>query len=79
MLDLERFEFQKMVGSDMFMKEFEEKVPKLNENIEFVSWMTPEEDFEWCKKMLENDFELSVVSKITGLNEEEIQKIQGDF
>lgn len=79
MLDLERFEFQKMVGSDMFMKEFEEKVPKLNENIEFVSWMTPEEDFECCKKMLENDFELSVVSKITGLNEEEIQKIQGEF
>lgn len=51
MLDLKKKDLKKIKEGDSFMAEFGEKVTKLNESSEFQSWMTAEEDFEWCKKM----------------------------
>ena len=94
---------------DEFMKRYQEKLEKLNENIEFTSFLTKEQDIqlqlnterlegerhgkkigekvgekvgekkskiEIAKKMLQENCDLSFISKITGLSLDAIESLK---
>ena len=96
MLDLEKEGLEKLSEGDDFVKEYEERLNKLNEDETFQSAMTYEEDqelirnteknqaydngkleskIEIAKSLLENNIDINVISKSTGLSIEEINNL----
>ena len=103
MLDMEISDLKKL-SKDQVVKEYMEKIEKLNEDPIFINWITKEKDeqmikntqlyratqeginiginqglqkrnMEIAKSMLHENMNLELIHKITGLSEEEIEKL----
>ena len=103
MLDMEISDLKKL-SKDQVVKEYMEKIEKLNEDPIFINWITKEKDeqmikntqlyratqeginigisqvmkkekSEIAKSMLQENMNLELIHKITGLSKEEIEKL----
>ena len=95
MLDMEINDLKKL-SKDRVVKEYMEKIEKLNENPIFINWITKEKDeqmikntqiyratqegmkqekIEIAKSMIQENMNLKLINKITGLTKEEIEKL----
>ena len=95
MLDMEIKDLKKL-SKDRVVKEYMEKIEKLNEDSIFINWITKEKDeqmikntqlyratqeginsekIEVAKSMIQENMNLELIHKITGLTKEEIEKL----
>ena len=99
MLDMEISDLKKL-SKDQVVREYMEKIEKLNEDPIFINWITKEKDeqmikntqlyratqegisqgmkkekSEIAKSMLQENMNLELIHKITGLSKEEIEKL----
>ena len=95
MLDMAINDLKKL-SKDRVVKEYMEKIEKLNEDPIFINWITKEKDeqmikntplyraaqegmkqekIEIAKFMMQENMNLKLINKITGLTKEEIEKL----
>ena len=96
MFDLGKDDLKTLSNGDDFVAKYTDELTKLNDNDEFQSWMTYEEDqqmilntekkmsynegqndskLEIAKSLLQQKINIDVISKATGLSNDEILKL----
>ncbi len=96
MFDLDKDALKTLSNGDDFVAKYTDELTKLNDNDEFQSWMTYEEDqqmilntekkmsynegqndskLEIAKSLLQQKINIDVISKATGLSNDEILKL----
>ena len=96
MFDLNKDDLKTLSNGDDFVAKYTDELTKLNDNDEFQSWMTYEEDqqmilntekkmsynegqndskLEIAKSLLQQKINIDVISKATGLSNDEILKL----
>ncbi len=71
MIDMNEEELEKFSKGDEVMKEYKEKIQMINDTDKYESFITPEEDFQYC---LNSERELGLEEGLTqGENQEKIK------